>query len=118
MSFVCPIGIVKKNEKGNLINCNYYESKKLQSALTELIIKSLKIQNQFNIERSICYCIGSGENYQFLSLVNDRYYFFKEIVPLEHPRYIMQYNYKSKEQYLKKYLKELNREGEIEKHGR
>ena len=27
MNFVCPLGIVRKNTKGNEVNCNYYENK-------------------------------------------------------------------------------------------
>ncbi|HAJ56001.1 MAG TPA: DUF4918 domain-containing protein, partial [Lactobacillus sp.] len=25
LSFVCPLGLIKINEKGNEVNCNYYE---------------------------------------------------------------------------------------------
>ena len=32
MSFVCPLGIVNVNSKGNLVNANYYENKKLEKA--------------------------------------------------------------------------------------
>src|SRR5450830_515576 len=27
MGFVCPLGVVRTNSKGNEVNCNYYESK-------------------------------------------------------------------------------------------
>lgn len=32
------------------------------------------------------------------------YNFFEKIIPLEHPRYIMQYNSKNKETFINKYL--------------
>ena len=91
-----------------IINCNYYDSKKLQEALYSLIVSSIQAQIDFGIDTSMCYCIGSGENYTFLSKVNDKYKFFKEIIPLEHPRFIMQYNSKYKDEYLEKYLNALN----------
>ena len=36
--------------------------------------------------------------------INEKYKFFKNIIPLEHPRFIMQYNSKNKDMYLKKYI--------------
>ena len=42
MNFVCPIGIVKNSVKGNEINCNYYESKKLKEKLYSLIITNIE----------------------------------------------------------------------------
>ena len=104
MSFLCPLGIVKINSKGNEVNCNYYDNKELKDILYPLIIHSLKEQINFGIDTSVCYCIGSGENYKFLKQINEEYNFFKKIIPLEHPRFIMQYNSSKKDQFLKKYL--------------
>lgn len=108
MNFVCPVGIVRTNSKGNEVNCNYYDSKKLQDALYSLIVSSIQAQIDLGIDTSICYCIGSGENYTFLSKINERYKFFEEIIPLEHPRFIMQYNSKHKDEFLEKYLTALS----------
>lgn len=107
MNFVCPLGIVRVNPNGNEVNCNYYENKKLMMSLYDFIVETLKIQIEFNIDRSICYCIGSGENYKFLCKINDEFKFFDKIIPLEHPRFIMQYNSKNKDYYLEKYLNAL-----------
>lgn len=108
MSFVCPFGIVRVNSKGNQVNCNYYENKKIESILYDFIVDSLKKQISFGIDTSICYCIGSGENFKFLMKVNEQYHFFDKIVPLEHPRFIMQYNSKDKDKYLSKYITALS----------
>ena len=108
MNFVCPIGIVKTNSKGKNVNCNYYDNKKLQETLYSLIINSIKSQINFGIDTSVCYCIGSGKNYDFMTKINNKYHFFKKIIPLEHPRFIMQYNSKHKDEFLKKYLEALN----------
>lgn len=104
LNFVCPLGIVRTNSKGNEINCNYYENKELQRALYPFIVNTICRQIDFGIDTSICYCIGSGENYKFLLKLNSKHHFFKEIVPLEHPRFIMQYNSKRKNEYIEKYL--------------
>lgn len=108
MNFVFPFGIVKINEKNNETNCNYYEIKHFDSLLLDYIIDSIKEILKLNIDTSICYCIGSGKNYEILNKINNKYHFFNKIIPLEHPRFIMQYHSKDKEIYLKKYLDVLN----------
>lgn len=115
MNFVCPVGIAKTNSKGNEVNCNYYDSKKLQESLYSLIVSSIQEQIDLGIDTSICYCIGSGENYTFLAKINEKYKFFEEIIPLEHPRFIMQYNSKNKDAYLEKYLTALKKSHNKEK---
>ncbi|EGO8510061.1 uracil-DNA glycosylase family protein [Enterococcus faecalis] len=105
MGFVCPLGITKTNSRGNEVNYNYYESKKIENFLYPLIVKSIKSQLNFGIDRTICYCIGSGENFKFLKKVNECYSFFEKIIPLEHPRYIMQYNSSRKDYFMEKYLR-------------
>lgn len=109
MNFLCPIGIVKINPKGKEVNCNYYDNQKLQKALEPLIIQSLLSLVDLGIDSTICYCIGSGKNYEYLSKINQKYKIFNEIIPLEHPRFIMQYNTQNKEKYLEKYLNALNK---------
>lgn len=104
MNFVCPLGIVRTNAKGREVNCNYYENKKLQEALYPFIVNTLQMQVNFGVDTSVCYCIGSGENYRFLMSLNEKYHFFDSIIPLEHPRFIMQYNSKHKNDFLEKYL--------------
>lgn len=108
MNFVCPLGIVRITNKGNEVNCNYYESKKVQELLYSFIVESIEKQLEFGIDTEVVYCIGSGENYTFLNKLNDKYHWFKRIIPLEHPRYIMQYNKDKKDEYMKKYLDALN----------
>lgn len=75
MSFVCSLGIVNANSKGNEVNSNYYENKKLENVLYNFIVDSLKKQISFGIDTSICYCIGSGENFKFLTKINEQYNF-------------------------------------------
>lgn len=107
MNFVFPLGIAKVNSKNSETNCNYYEIKQFEKKLYQYIIKSIEEILTFNIDREICYCIGSGKNYEFLLKINKEYNFFKKIIPLEHPRFIMQYNSTNKVLYLKKYLNAL-----------
>lgn len=109
MNFVFPLGIAKATDKGREINANYYDIKGYEEKLEKYIVESIKEILTFNIDTSICYCIGSGKNYEYLLKLNKKYSFFDKIIPLEHPRFIMQYNSKNKDLYLEKYLDALNR---------
>jgi hypothetical protein len=104
---VCPLGFVKENEKGREVNFNYYDSKELENAVTPFIIQSLQKQVSFNVDLNCCICWGRGKNFHFLSGLNSRYHFFKEIIPLDHPRFIMQYRAKQKQDYSDHYLEVL-----------
>ena len=104
---ICPLGFVIKDKKGREKNYNYYDSKELQRDVTHFIIDTLKQQLTFGIDPEKCYCMGHGKNFKFLSNLNDEMHFFKEIIPLEHPRYIVQYKAKKKTLYIDKYLKAL-----------
>ncbi|MEE4196158.1 MAG: uracil-DNA glycosylase family protein [Bacteroidales bacterium] len=101
---ISPLGFVKTNAKGKEINFNYYDSKALQELVTPFMIESLQTQIAFGIDRSVVYSFGAGKNLKFLQEINTKYKFFKTIVPLEHPRYIMQYKQKHKNFYIHKYL--------------
>ncbi|MFD6182004.1 uracil-DNA glycosylase family protein [Streptomyces goshikiensis] len=112
MSFVCPLGLVKKNAQGGETNYNYYENKKLLNLLKSFLVKALERQLAFGIDASVCYCIGISGNFSFLSEVNEGQRFFKKIVPLEHPRFITQYNGGKTEEFAEKYLSALRGEGD------
>lgn len=108
MNFVCPVGLVKINSNGKEINYNYYENKELQNSLYDFMIDMLKNIIKIGINRTKCYCMGSGGNYNFLMQINEKYGFFNKIIPLEHPRFIIQYNSKNKDFFLEKYIKTLS----------
>jgi hypothetical protein len=107
ISAVCPLGFTLVNNKGKSINCNYYDDTKLISAVRDFITESLARQLEFGIRRETCFCLGTGKNYKFLIKLNDELKIFDRIIPLEHPRFIMQYKSKQKDLYIKKYLDEL-----------
>jgi hypothetical protein len=101
---ICPLGFTIKNEKGKEVNYNYYDSKELTDCVYDFIIENIKKQISFGISTDLCFCFGTGKNERFLKKINEQFNFFKKIVPLEHPRYIMQYKSKSKQDYIDKYM--------------
>lgn len=68
------------------------------------IIDKIKKQIAMDVETDICFCFGSGKNETFLRKLNDDKKFFRKIVALEHPRFVMQYKSQSKQFYIDKYL--------------
>ncbi|MEO8962089.1 MAG: uracil-DNA glycosylase family protein [Ginsengibacter sp.] len=102
---ICPLGFTLKNDKGREVNYNYYDSKELTEAIYDFMIANIRKQIKLGIQTDICFCFGTGKNVAFLKKINEKYKFFKTIIPLEHPRFIMQYRFKSKQVFLDKYIK-------------
>jgi hypothetical protein len=76
----------------------------LLKAVEPFIIKSLKQLVDFNVDRQVCFAIGGEKNFKYLVSLNNRFEWFKEIIPLAHPRFIMQYRRKQKQQFIQQYL--------------
>lgn len=62
------------------------------------------MQINMGVFTDVCFCFGTGKNEKFLNKINLKYGFFKKIIALEHPRYIMQYKYYFRDKYIQKYL--------------
>jgi len=102
---VCPLGFTILNKAGNRININYYDDPVLQRKVTPFITQWLQQLTAVGFKTDVAYCIGTGKNYTYLNTLNQQEQFFDKIVPLEHPRYIMQYKAKSLNQYIEKYIR-------------
>jgi hypothetical protein len=105
---LCPLGFTIAGPKGKEVNYNYYDQPDLQKAAYPFIIDNLQKQIAIGFETDICYCFGTGKNESFFRKVNAEMGFFKSIIALEHPRYIMQYKAKTKQLYIDKYIKAFN----------
>lgn len=108
ISSVCPLGLVKLNHSGKYVNFNYYDDKNIELLLRQFIIQNVEMQAEISQSFDTCICLGTGKNYAYLSKLNKNIKAFKSIIPLEHPRYIMQYKNKEKERYIDEYIKILN----------
>lgn len=94
----CPLGFTKNGK-----NYNYYDDKKLEKAIRPRIIENFNIQLAFGSRRDFLLCLGEGKNYKFLKALNDEQGWFGEVIPLSHPRFVMQYKRKSLDLYLDDY---------------
>lgn len=101
---VCPLGFTNATSAGKEKNYNYYDSKELMQAAYGFIIQSIKKQIALGVYTGTAFCFGCGKNENFLRKLNAEHGFFKNIIALEHPRFIMQYKAPAKQLYIDKYL--------------
>jgi hypothetical protein len=102
ISAISPLGFMKDGK-----NLNYYDIKELQDGLRNFIIRCLQQQLEFGIKTERCYCLGEGENYKYLNRLNNELKIFDTIVPLAHPRFIMQYRRKQVQHFVDVYIEKL-----------
>ncbi len=95
-----PLGFVKDGK-----NLNYYDIKVLQQTVEPFMLKCIREQLEFGVNRQRCYCLGEGDNFKYLSSINKKYSFFETVIPLAHPRFIMQYKRKSIDVYIQDYMR-------------
>lgn len=103
-----PLGYLIKNKKGNEVNYNYYDSPELIEKTKPFIVSTLKEQISFGIQTKVCFCLGTGKNYKFLQKLNNELQLFEQIIPLEHPRYVVQYKLKDTNKYIRKFIEAFN----------
>lgn len=99
ISSVCPLGFVQHGK-----NINYYDDKKLLQTVEPFIVKSMNQLTSYNANTNRCICIGGEKNYKYLAALNEKYQWFKAIDVVPHPRFIMQYKRKLKEDFVKQYV--------------
>jgi hypothetical protein len=98
---ISPLGFTKGGK-----NLNYYDDKVLAQKIIPFSIDCFRKQIAWGLHTSVAFCLGEGENYKFLLKLNTNFKLFNKIVPLSHPRFIMQYKLKTKDIYIEKYLHE------------
>ncbi len=99
ISAICPLGFIKDGK-----NLNYYDDPQLLKSITPFIVDCIVEQLSWNVNRKKCICIGGEKNFRFFQSLNDQHKWFEEIIPLPHPRFIMQYKRKGKKKYLTEYI--------------
>jgi len=98
-SSVSPLGFVKDGK-----NLNYYDQKDLENKLEDFIVNSFWEQiNTIDSNREVAFCLGQGKNFKYLNKLNAKHGFFNKIEPLPHPRWVMQYRSKRKQEFIDLY---------------
>ena len=97
-----PIGLLKNGK-----NYNYYDDPATLQAVEPFVVDCVEAQIDFGAIRDRAICIGMGKNYRYFSDLNEREGWFDEIIPLPHPRWVMQYKRKDIDRYVEEYLEVL-----------
>lgn len=103
ISSVCPLGFTKDGK-----NLNYYDDPVLLKKVEELLPGWMEKQFGIGLERQVAFCLGEGKNFEFLQSMNIRNKWFESVVPLPHPRFIMQYRRKRLTEFTGLYVNSLN----------
>ena len=93
-----PLGFVKGGK-----NYNYYDDPQLSQRVRPFIISNIETQLKFGADTSKVFCLGQGKNFEYLSKLNDEYQWWERVIPLPHPRWVMQYRLKRKEEFVAEY---------------
>lgn len=103
ISSISPLGFTRDGK-----NLNYYDDKNLERSIEQFVIECLEIQLAWGLNRDVCFCLGEGQNFKYLNKLNAQKKYFKQIVPLPHPRFIMQYRRKFVERFVHQYLQKFS----------
>jgi len=96
---VCPFGLVKQGK-----NLNYYDDRALAEFLKPFMVQSIGRLIEGPVDRRTCICIGGEKNFRFLEGLNRQQGWFENVVHVPHPRFIMQYRRRQKQQFIQQYL--------------
>lgn len=102
ISSVSPLGFMQDGK-----NLNYYDIKGYKELFFDYARKQIEKQLDLPINRQVAYSIGKGTNIKFLHLLNKEFGLFKKILPVPHPRWVMQYRLKRKQEFIDEYRKVL-----------
>jgi hypothetical protein len=97
-----PLGFVKDGK-----NYNYYDDQQLSKLVRPFIIKNIETQLKFGADRKRVFCLGQGKNFEYLEKLNNEFHWWESVIPLPHPRWVMQYRLKQKDEYIRIYKEAL-----------
>lgn len=100
---ICPLGFVKDGK-----NYNYYDNKDLTTAVMSMIEDNLEKHLSFGVSDQVAFSMGMGKNFKFLCDLNKSRNYFSEVVALPHPRWVMQYRLKRKQEFVQQYVDALS----------
>jgi len=106
-SQMSPLGFLRDGK-----NLNYYDDKELMRDCEPFMVSCIRRQLKTMPTFEHCFCMGEGENFKYFSRLNERHGFFKEIIPLPHPRWVMQYRRRRVGEYVGLYLEKFKKFGE------
>lgn len=103
---VCPIGFVRDGR-----NLNYYDLPELYESSLPLIIQQQDLLLDFQGRIPIAFLLGKGKNLTFFKRLNEEHHWYQHIIDLPHPRWVMQYQYQTRFEWMDRMTEGLLRHG-------
>lgn len=101
-----PLALTKEGRNGGPKNYNFYDDRITTETLWPAITETIRTQTGFGYDNRVAICLGR-KNETYLRRLNEQQGFFKRIVTLDHPRYILQYRSRDVNSYLEHYIRTL-----------
>ena len=102
LTAVSPLGFIKNNK-----NINYYDIKSIKDTWESYFIEWMTQQLKAGGNTKIAFILGQGENSKYFQGLNEKSQLFNRLIPLPHPRWVMQYHFKNRAEFIKKYVRNL-----------
>jgi hypothetical protein len=103
LTAVSPLGFIMKDK-----NINYYDNQAIVKQYESQFIMWLKRQIDFGANTKIAFSLGRGKNYDYLKKINKQNKLFDKILALPHPRWVMQYRFKKRHEYVDFYCDQIS----------
>lgn len=97
-----PLGYLKYGK-----NYNYYDDRETYEKLESFIVSSINTQLQFSTN-SVAFSLGKGQNFKIFKSLNEKHNWYEKLIPLPHPRWVMQYQRRNLEHHLDDIISKLN----------
>lgn len=94
-----PFGLISNGK-----NFNYYDQQEIKNSTIPMIKDHISEMMKWGSSENIAYCLGQGKHAQILSKLNDDNNWWKKLIPLPHPRWILQYKRKQELDFINLYL--------------
>ena len=88
---VCPLGFIKNGK-----NINYYDQRDLIECSNKLIVDHQNFIQASGMANSQVFMLGKGKNFKYFEALNKEYNWYEKVIPLPHPRWVMQYRYSAR----------------------
>lgn len=102
-----PLAIIREAKDRKWLNANYYDDSALFEMVKDFMIVSLKKHISLGLDTSEVFVLGK-KNAGFIQKLNKEAKLFDRLTILEHPRFIQQYKFRERQQYIDKYMLALN----------
>jgi len=98
-----PLAIIRAKANNQWVNANYYDEPQLFQQVKDFMIDTLKKHIRMGIDTEEVFVLGI-KNAKYIQQINQQEKLFGRIHVLAHPRYIQQYKFNEREEFIAKFL--------------